>query len=75
MNKFIAILGVILVGIINFSGLTMCNVTDLKDYDFEQIGETQEYVCVSPNDHTDFVVIKDYENKYEVGMTIKNPNK
>ncbi|MDY0395398.1 hypothetical protein ACFSMW_13385 [Virgibacillus halophilus] len=35
-----------------------CEIAALDDYGFEQVGEHQEYVCVNPNDYTDFVVIE-----------------
>lgn len=36
-----------------------CEVAPLEDYGFVQFGERPEYICVSPDDDTDFIVIED----------------
>ncbi|MBS4194344.1 hypothetical protein [Lederbergia citri] len=52
----------------NFS----CTVHELEEYGFAQLSDYQEYVCVNVNgDKTDFIVIEDEEEKYQLGDRLK----
>lgn len=47
-----------------------CEVATLDDYGFVQFGERPEYICVSPDDDTDFIVIES-EFSLDIGDTMK----
>jgi|SRR5699024_1382567 len=43
-----------------------CVITDLDEYGFEQVGDVQEYVCADKDDKTDFIIVQDYGNFYDI---------
>lgn len=43
-----------------------CIITDLDEYGFEQVGDVQEYVCADKDDETDFIIVQDYGNFYDI---------
>lgn len=49
-----------------------CEVEPLEEYGFTQFSQFDEYVCVSPTDYTDFIIIGDEEKTIELGddMTV-----
>lgn len=44
-----------------------CEVEPLDDHGFAQMADNPEYVCVNPDDFTDFVVVEDKEGTFELG--------
>ena len=56
-----------------------CEVEPLEDHGFTQMADNPEYVCVNPNDFTDFIVVEDKEGTIEPGDVLsvtflaKNP--
>lgn len=44
-----------------------CEVVPLENYGFVQFSQYNEYVCTNPSDKTDFSIIADEENEYNLG--------
>jgi len=48
-----------------------CEVQSLEKHGFSQVSEKYpEYVCVNPGNYTDFVIIEDHGDGYELGTLL-----